>query len=346
VRRPLPLPAAALALLLLPLTLSGCYAARMALHHNDLFNSRQPVQTVLASPDTPPKVKARLALVEEVMRYAASQGLRTEGAYRYFIETKNPVVSYLVQAAHADELKSVTWWFPVVGSVPYRGYFDVAERDAKAEELAAQGYDVYTSGAGAFSSLGWFEDPIFSSMLERGDAELAALFFHELTHRTFWAPGSTKFNENLAEYVSIELTEQFLAVRGDQKAIARYADKRADRHLFHEWLVGLKAEAEELFENAAGLDRPALLAAKAAMYERWQKPPLKPKFKVVDYVEGETWNNASLLGASLYDPDTDAFARAHQCLRGERIGVFLDALAAATATLGDPFEALESLCRS
>jgi predicted aminopeptidase len=332
--------------LLLSLALSGCYATRMALHHNDLFNSRRPVAEVIADPSTSPKVKDRLELVREVLNFAKTEGLHTEGAYRYFIATKDPVVSYLVQAAYADRLESVTWWFPVIGSVPYRGYFDAAERDAKAEELAAEGYDVHTSGAGAFSSLGWFEDPIFASMVDRADADLAALFLHELTHRTFWAPGSTQFNENLAEYVSIELTQRFLAARGDQKAIDRYNAKRADRRLFHDWLVALKADAEKLFANEAGLSREALLTAKAQLYERYQKPPLKPAFKIVDFVDGEDWNNASLLGASLYDPDTDAFARANSCTRDQHISVFLDALRRATEALDDPFKALESLCRT
>src|SRR5690606_18969091 len=110
----------------------------------------------------------------------------------------------------ADRLEFVTWWFPVVGSVPYIGYFDKADRDAKATELKQQGYDVSVGGAGAFSSLGWFEDPIFSSMLDRGPADTAHLFIHELTHRTLWIPGSTEFNENLAEYVSYRLTPQYL----------------------------------------------------------------------------------------------------------------------------------------
>ena len=122
--------------------------------------------------------------------------------------------------------------------------------------------------------------------------------------------------------------------------------KRADRRLFHDWLVALKADAEKLFANEAGLSREALLTAKAQLYARYQKPPLKPAFKIVDFVDGENWNNASLLGASLYDPDTDEFARANSCTRDQHIGVFLDALRRATEALDDPFKALESLCRT
>src|SRR5207248_1330211 len=145
---------------------------------------------VLADPATKPQVKAKLELVGRVLAYAANEGLETEGAYHYVIQTQLPVVSYIVEAAEPDRLEFVTTWFPVIGAVPYLGYFREEERDAKAAEYAAKGLDVYKSAAGAFSSLGWFDDPIFSAMLSHGDADTAHLFFHELTHRTLWVPGS------------------------------------------------------------------------------------------------------------------------------------------------------------
>ena len=86
-----------------------------------------------------------------ILSFAESHGLNASGAYKYYIATKEPVVSYIVQAAYADRLEFVTWWFPVVGDVPYLGFFKKPERDAKAAELTASGYDVHTSGAGAFS---------------------------------------------------------------------------------------------------------------------------------------------------------------------------------------------------
>lgn len=325
--------------------LPGCYATRQALHHNDLYNSRRSVSGLLADPETDPKLRAKLELVEGILQFAEKEGLNTQGAYHYLIDSGQNVVSYLVQAAEPDKLDSVTWWFPFVGNVPYLGYFKKKERDDKAAELRAMGYDVHTGAAGAFSSLGWFDDPIFSSMLRRDEGDLAHLFFHELTHRTFWAPASIKFNENLAEYVGAELTVKYLRAKGEEDAIKKFEAKKRDRILFADWLRSVRTDLEKLYENPHKKSKAEILAAKKALLDRYQRTPLRPLFKVIDYVEGEAWNNAAVLAASLYAPDTQAFEKAHACLRGQPVIVFLKTLQDLTDTVGDPFVALDSVCR-
>lgn len=329
----------------LALPLSGCYVTRMAVYHNDLFNSRRPVEDVLTDPETPAKTKEALLQVRRVLRYAEQQGLNTQGAYRYLIETKEPVVSYIVQAAEPDRLEFKTWWFPFVGSVPYIGYFEKSERDAVATDLKAQGFDINETGAGAFSSLGWFEDPIFSSMLRRGESDLAHLFFHELTHRTLWISGQPEFNENLAEYVATVVTARYLLAFGQESAIGQYESKRQDRILFSHWLKDLKDDLTRYYEQVKGKPRPTILAGKAEIFARYQKLPKKPAFKVVDYVKGEDWNNASVLGASLYSPDLERFAKAHACFgKDKKVDRFLAALKDQTGQTSDPFKALDGLC--
>lgn len=328
--------------------LVGCYVTRQALHQNELFNSRRMLDEVEADPTTPPKTLAKLAFAKEVMVDAAAQGLHTEGAYRYMIDTKLPVVSYLVAAAEPDQLKSVTWWFPVVGRVPYLGFFAENERDERAAELTAAGYDVHAAAAGAFSSLGWFEDPIFTSMLNRSDADLAHLLFHELIHRTLWVAGSTMFNENLAEYGATVLTRQFLTAKGRRDDLEKYDKKRIDRALFKDWLARLKAALTALFGQRATLSRAELLAAKGDIYRRFMQPPDKPAFTIFDYVADEKWNNAAVLSASLYAPDMDRFAKAHACLNRQgqpaTVAQFLKALAVAAEMHDDGFTALDALC--
>lgn len=325
--------------------LSGCYVTRMAVHHNDLFNSRRPVEDVLADPETPPKTKTALVQVRRILHYAEAQGLNTQGAYRYLIETKEPVVSYIVQAAESDRLEFKTWWFPFVGSVPYLGYFAKSERDAVAADLKAQGYDVNESGAGAFSSLGWFEDPIFSSMLRRGESDLAHLFFHELTHRTLWIPGQPEFNENLAEYVATVVTGKYLVDSGQGSQVAQYEAKRQDRILFSHWLKDLKDDLTRYYDGAKGKSRADVLKGKAEIFARYQKAPQKPAFKVLDYVKDEEWNNASVLGAAMYAPDLERFAKAHACLGKEKpVIAFVDALRARAEDASDAFQALDDMC--
>ena len=329
--------------------LAGCYATSQALHQNELFNTRRKVVEVLASPQTPQKTKDQLAKVRQVLAYAEAQGLNTAGAYGYLIETKQPMVSYLVQAARDDQLAFITWWFPLVGKVPYLGFFRQDECNAEAARLKALGYDVSTGGVGAFSSLGWFDDPIFSSMLERGDAELAHLFFHELTHRTLWIPGAPTFNENLAEYTAFVLTREYLASQGNAAALAQlthYERKQRDKQLFTVWLQALKADLTAIFQDKQKLGRAQVLQQKRTLLQKYLDPPLKPAFAVVDYVGKDSWNNASVLGASLYAPDIARFAKAYGCLGAPRsIRQYLAALRVAADLGPDPFIGLDSLCR-
>ncbi len=324
--------------------LAGCYVTRQSLRQNDLYNTRVKIDDLLANPATSAQVKDRLVVTRRILNFASRHGLNTDGAYLYYIPMKEPVVSYLVQAAHVDRLESYTWWFPVVGRVPYLGFFAKQERDEEATRLAAQGFDVHKSGAGAFSSLGWFDDPLFSSMLSRSDADLAHLLLHELTHRTFWAPGSTKFNENLAEYSGIELAKLYLAESGTDQEMKRFTGKLEDKQLFKTWLDALKKDLEALYEQRSTRPLGEILAKKETTFARYLNPPVRPAFKATDYIKADAWNNATVLAAGLYAPDTRAFAKAHACLRRPKMIDFLNALKALTDSGVEPFAALEKMC--
>lgn len=325
--------------------LLGCYTLQQALHQNDLYNTRRRVDLVLSDPGTKSETRRALMQVRQILDFAAKSGLRTDGAYEYLIVTPEPVVSYIIQAAQPTKMEFVTWWFPVVGEVPYLGFFRKEERDAKARELRKQGLDVAEGGAGAFSSLGWFDDPIFSSMLERSDEDLAHLFFHELTHRTLWVAGSTEFNENLAEFIASDLTVDFLRATGRGEQIDRYQAKHGDKNLFRAWLLQLKKALEEIY-HASSIPPEEILKRKDETIAKYLKPPLRPVFKVVDFLRGENWNNASILGAALYAPDEERFLRAQRCSRTSNAREFLLVLTRAVDEKRDPFAALDNLCRA
>ena len=331
------------------LPVSGCYVLRSGLHHNDLFNMRPPVEDVLLDPQTSSSIRDRLNYVSQVLAFAKNAGLNTEGAYQYFIDNKPAVVSFIVQAAYPDRLKSVTWWFPIVGPVPYLGFFRESERNSKAAELGAQGFDVDLGVAGAFSSLGWFDDPIFSSMLDRKDSDLAHLFLHELVHRTVWVSGSVAFNEQLAEYVAEILTADFIGRSASPEELSRYLGKRQDRRAFHSWLVKLRASLEELYKQRDKLSPVALKQQKLQTFEAFQRPPLAPSFRQVDYIRASApWNNATVLASSLYSPDLEAFERARNCLaKGGGISTFLRELEGRKRQFDgiiDPKVVLDGLC--
>ena len=329
---------------------TGCYTVQQAAHQNDLFNTRRPVAQVLQDPATPVPVRKALTQSRRILAYGERQGLAVGGAYGYFIATPAPVVSYLVQAAQADRLEAFTWWFPIVGEVPYLGFFDRADRDGEAARLQSAGLDVYRSGAGAFSSLGWFDDPLFSSMLRRDEPELAHLLLHELTHRTLWIAGQPGFNENLAEYIATRLTPNYLMAVGQGAKVGEYLKRRQDRSRFHAWLKSLKAELETLYASRPKRSPGALKEAKAAIFARYQAPPLRPRFELDDHVGGVQWNNAAVLAASLYAPESQRFETAFNCVAatssGESVAVrrFLEALRLQTASGAEPFMAMAQLC--
>ncbi len=334
----------ALGISLASLLFSGCYVTRQAWHQGRLLTSRRPVQEVVSDSAIPIETRDKLEKVQAVLAYAARERLNTAGAYDYFIQTQQPVVSYLVQAAEPTKLELVTWWFPVVGRVPYLGYYDKEERDAEAKLLASRGLDVATGGAGAFSSLGWFNDPIFSSMLLRRDAELAHLFFHELTHRTLWVPNAAAFNENLAEYVAVVLTRQYLRDQGDQPALDAYELRRQDKELFSRWLEALRRDLQALYSDPS-VSEEEILNRKSRLLAEYQKSPKKPKFKQVDLVGSEIWNNASIMSAALYNPDFQSFDGLRKCLGEPSIRGFLDIVGRQLRDFsGDPMTITRALC--
>ena len=321
--------------------LQGCYVLKLGLEQNGLMNSRRSLEDVIADPATSEKTRKGLIWSQEVMNWAKAQGFHAAGAYEHYVEIGRPVVSWVVQAAEADRLKSRTWWFPVVGSVPYLGYFSQIERDEMAESLRREGYDVAVGGVGAFSSLGWFADPMYSSMLRRDEAELAHLLFHELTHRTYWAPGSVEFNENLAEFVADEMTERFLKEKSMLEPLENLRKRRSDRELLRRWIRELRVELEKIYTPPG---RPAeiqeVLAQKRRIIDTFTRER-KPAFALTDLVEGVAWNNASLLGASLYSPDTSRFQAAWRCSGSKNPGVFIKDFEVVVKKEKDVFKALD-----
>lgn len=168
-------------------------------------------EEVFADPEVSDSVKAKLLLIEEIKQFAYdSIGLKYSDNYTAFFDQKGERLMYVVTAAERYNLKPYTWRFPIVGEVPYKGFFD--EKKAKEEyfRLKMLGYDADVGGASGWSTLGWFRDPVLSSMLSKSEADLAELIIHELTHGTLFVKDSVEYNENLAQFVGEEGAKWFL----------------------------------------------------------------------------------------------------------------------------------------
>jgi predicted aminopeptidase len=325
--------------------LPSCYLAQNAYHFTSLYNSRRKIDEVLQDGKTPETLKKNLLLVLEILQFAKQEGLNTEDKYTDYIDIGDRPISYIVEASEADQLKQVTWWFPIVGAVPYLGYYEKKERDEKADTLSKQGYDVYRGEAEAFSGLGWIRDPILSSYLRGGTSSLANLLFHELTHSTVWVPDHVVFNENLASYVGDVLTIQFLESRRQEEELLRYARGKGDRDLFTHWLQDLRLSLETLYTQRTKLSFKELMIQKKQIFALYLGEK-HPHFQSVDYIGKIEWNNAHVLGSSLYLSKMRDFERARACLGNVAIGPFLRKIKETIRKKDDPFEVLNRFCES
>lgn len=189
------------ALLVAPL-LSGCYLARLAEGQVRILLSLRPVQEILGDPSLPPEDRRTFELVADVKKFGEEEmGLARTAAYTFFFDTRGRPVSWIVSACPADRFEPVTWWFPLVGSVPYKSFFRREDALEEAAALLERGLDVWLAPVAAYSTLGYLPDPVLSTMLDDPPEDLVALVLHELTHATLYRAGDADFNEGLATFV-------------------------------------------------------------------------------------------------------------------------------------------------
>lgn len=191
---------------------AGClaYLARAGCGQLDILRRREPLERVLADPATPAEVRERLVFVGEVRAFANERlGLNARTTFTTYARLDRSAVAWNVTASAPLALEPRTWNFPIVGRVPYLGYYSREEADRKAAELANEGYDVLVSEVAAYSTLGWFNDPLLSPQMAYSRYFLASLLIHESTHATLWFPGDVDFNESFASFVEREGAAQF-----------------------------------------------------------------------------------------------------------------------------------------
>lgn len=215
------------------------YAARQGYGQLKIVWEARPIEEFLADPTFPDSLKSKLQLIESIRQYAIdSLGLKDTENYRELFDQKGEEIMWVVQACEPFELKPKTWHFPIVGTVPYKGYFDKQLALDERSQLEAEGYDVSVRNPGGWSTLGWFRDPILSGMLKRNEGDLASLIIHEMVHATIFVKDDVDFNENLASFIGDTAAYYFLAAhfgRNSQQLIEyRHEDqdyRKYSRHI-------------------------------------------------------------------------------------------------------------------
>lgn len=207
------------------------YGVQQGLGQLEMVRNAVPISELLSDKDYPDSLKQKLLIINEVRRFAMdSLGLKNSENYNAVYDLKGRATAYVVQAAEKYRVKKYVWKFPVVGKLPYKGYFDEADAKKEAESLKNQGYDVRIVNPGGWSTMGWFKDPILSSMLRRDEANLAELIIHELTHSTIFVKNNSELNENLADYVGENGAKLYLKSKyGEQsKLLTNYINSIED----------------------------------------------------------------------------------------------------------------------
>jgi predicted aminopeptidase len=268
----LPVLTAALLILAVSALFSGCYTLKQGAAMLDYLNQAVPLETLLEDPGQDEKTRLFVERVHDIRRFAMEElGLRESKNYTRYVELDRDYLAAVVSASAKDSFTPYEWWFPVAGRVPYKGFFNPGDARKEAQKLAEKDLDVWIRPVDAFSTLGWFRDPLYSYMKDYPVHVLADLIIHELFHATVYIKGNAQFNEELAEFVGSRGSRLYIAGRyGTGSAEYRAQENpNADNAAFVAFVHELCAELEALYSS--GADRTAILSQKALIIKAAQE---------------------------------------------------------------------------
>lgn len=335
--------AAVAAVALLPSCNVG-YLLSSGYYQAELLASRTPIDDVLADGKISAGEEQRLRLVGELKAYGKTLGLSSTDNYDTIALGWDRTIWNL---SACDELsfEPVTWWFPVVGRVPYLGFFDEKQARSRQKGLEGDGYDVHVRTAGAYSTLGWFRDPVLPGMLRWSEPDLAEVVFHELAHATLWVPGSVNFNESFASFVGEQAARAWIVDRygPDAKELADVDRKDRDWRRFEAQLHDLYKDLDKVYTDPALTDDEKRARKKelfGSMEARILASDIEDKSSYVASLKKSAWNNARLMQFRTYNSNEDWFKAIYE-RSDSRIDRFIARVDEITQDASDPFLALE-----
>ncbi len=295
--------------------LTGCqisYYLNSAYHQGQLLRARVPLEKALAQPDLSPETRHKLLLAQSARVFAEEElGLVHSQNYTSFVQLDRPYVSYIVHAAPKHKLEHHLWRFPIVGSLPYKGYFRKPQALAEAARMERRNFDTFVRGVSAYSTLGWFNDPILSSMLHSSDHRLVNLIIHETVHATIFIKSQADFNERLATFLGDLGTEMYYRqLEGeDSPTLKQIAAENRDQMLFSDFI---SQEIRALRQWYSDVDEKTALANRETKLSAIQKrfrQDIQPQLETRSYAQLATTplNNALLLSYQTYYENLDDF---------------------------------------
>jgi predicted aminopeptidase len=296
-----------------------CYLTQAAAGQDDIAFRSRPLEEVVADPSVTVRTRELLSTIEDVKAFSEHHGLTRTDNYREYADLRREACVWVVVASEPLRFDPVTWRFPVVGTVPYLGWFHPRDAEALARSLDEEGYDVHTRHARAYSTLGWFRDPVLSTMLHDGGADVIDVVIHESVHATHYLASQALFNESLANFVAERLTLIYLRdrLRVDPWRLYDHRERqlRHDhrvRRMHDTYLVLAKVYDSKL------ADGDKLAAKKRILGELQRELGLELELNNAVLAQAQTYNSGALAFARLLDACGGAWPRFLAAVR--RIG--------------------------
>ncbi len=277
-----------------------------AYHQTKLMNGKKPISRMLASSSLNDEQKRKLRLVEEAKAFGETTlGLVASSNYTTFVQLDQPHVTYIVQAAYARQLKPYMWSFPFVGKVPYKGFFVREMADKEAAEFSPEEYDTYVRGVSAYSTLGWFQDSVLSSMLRYEDHDLVELILHETIHTTLFIKSAAEFNERMATFLGHQGMKQFYLARegADSVNLKKAENDSLDQRVFSAFITRELEMLKKWYEDQRGSVTAESKAERLREIQTRFDTEVRPKLRSSNYVDfsKRQLNNAMLLAYKTYE---------------------------------------------
>ncbi len=303
------------ALLLIVIGVSGCHTlgfyGQAVKGQYQIFSHQEPIERLAAAPTTPALLKQRFELLSDLRGFAHDElKLPTDSHYRKYVDVHRPVVVWNVEAASEFSMEPKTWWYPFLGSLEYRGYFSKMGATNYGDYLRGKGYDVAVGGVDAYSTLGWFKDPVLNTFIFEDDAELAEIIFHELAHQRLFARGDTDFNEAFATTVGQEGSRRWLKARNNEPGLNEYLAHLHHSDEFVHLVMATRARLQTLYQDRVMPDGKIKAAtAKSALGAEELR---RQKRAIIDGMMAELtrlkkqWNNCSDYDGWLKHPINNA----------------------------------------
>ncbi|MBA4148315.1 MAG: aminopeptidase [Verrucomicrobia bacterium] len=286
-----------------------------------MMSDRQPIGKLIAADSTEEKLKGKFELILELRKFAESDlALPTDGHYLNYVDLQRSNVVWNIYAADELSLEPKTWWYPVVGKLSYRGYFKEASAEKMAAKLRKQNYDVYVGGVDAYSTLGWFKDPVLNTFIDSSERRLASLIFHELAHQRLFVAGDTEFNEAFATAVGEEGVRRWMHAKNDPVQLERVGKDRDRRKQFVALILETRHQLQAVYESKEPVENKRSRKAQVLAQLRTNYEQLKQEWNGFDgydeWFEGPV-NNAQLNTISTYYNLVPAFHQLIQEANGD-----------------------------